>query len=81
LCAILSKGKSGQFSSLWLKQCLWIKAQCDILEGSVRGPQDYAWRYINGKRDILYGLGFFKKCTGTLPVRVTPRFTTPEWPI
>ena len=81
LCAILSKGKSGTFSSLWLKQCMWIKAQCTILEGSVNGPQDYAWRYINGKRDILYGLGFLKTSNGALPVKVSPRFTTPEWPI
>ena len=81
LCAILSKGKAGQFSSLWLKQCLWIKAQCTILESSVRGPGDYAWRYINGKRDVLYGLGLLKKCAGGLPAKVTPRFTTPEWPL
>ena len=81
LCALLSKGKSGAFSSLWLKQCKWIKAQCDILEGSgiVTGPEDYAWRYINGKRNVLYGLGFLKKCTGDMPLKVTPRFTTPEW--
>ena len=81
LCALLSKGKSGAFSSLWLKQCKWIQAQCTILEssGTVNGPQDYAWRYINGKRDVLYGMGFLKKCTGAMPLKVTPRFTTPEW--
>jgi hypothetical protein len=81
LCALLSKGKSGTFSRLWLKQCMWIKAQCSILErsGTVNGPQDYAWRYINGKRDILYGMGFLKNCNGNLPVKLTPRFTTPEW--
>jgi hypothetical protein len=83
LCALLSKGKSGAFSNMWLRQCMWIQGQCQILEegGTVNGPHDYAWRYINGKRDILYGLGFLKKCNGALPVRLTPRFTTPEWPI
>lgn len=80
LCALLSKGKSTVFSNLWLKQCQWIKAQCDILKGSVKGPQDYAWRYINGKRDILYGLGFLKNCDNSA-IKITPRFTTPEWPI
>jgi len=81
LCSILSKGKSGAFSSLWLKQCNWIQAQCKMLEssGTVNGPQDYAWRYINGKRNILYGLGFIKKCNGSVNVKLTPRFTTPEW--
>jgi hypothetical protein len=81
LCALLSKGKSGAFSTLWLKQCKWIQAQCTMLEssGTVKGPDDYAWRYINGKRDILYGLGFLKKCSGPLPAKLTPRFTTPEW--
>jgi hypothetical protein len=83
LCAILSKGKSGAFSSLWLKQCMWIHAQCHILEqsGQVVGPESYAWRYINGKRDILHGLGFLKKCNGSIVGKVTPRFTTPEWSI
>jgi hypothetical protein len=82
LCALLSKGKSGLFNSLWLKQCMWIQAQCEILEksGTVNGPQDYAWRYITGKRDVLYGLGFLKKCSGNL-IKVSPRFTTPEWNI
>lgn len=79
LCALLSKGKSPVFSSLWLKQCRWIHAQCTLLEGTVKGPQDYAWRYINGKRDVLDRLGFLKKCNGTLLSEVTPRFTTPEW--
>jgi len=83
LCALLSKGKSGAFSSLWLKQCKWIHAQCEMLEksGSVNGPKDYAWRYINGKRNVLYGLGFLKKCSGPVVGKLTPRFTTPEWPI
>ena len=83
LCALLSKGKSPVFSSLWLKQCNWIQAQCTMLEssGTVNGPQDYAWRYINGKRNVLYGLGFLKKCNGTIEVKLTPRFTTPEWGI
>jgi hypothetical protein len=83
LCALLSKGKSNTFSTLWLKQCKWIHVQCEMLErsGTVNGPEDYAWRYINGKRNILYGLGFFKKCSGNLTVTVTPRFTTPEWPL
>jgi len=83
LCALLSKGKSGAFSSLWLKQCKWIHAQCEMLEksGTVNGPKDYAWRYINGKRNVLYGLGFLKKCSGPVVGKLTPRFTTPEWPI
>jgi hypothetical protein len=83
LCALLSKGKSGAFSILWLKQCNWIKAQCTMLEssGQVNGPGDYAWRYINGKRNVLYGLGFLKKCSGPIAGKLTPRFTTPEWPI
>jgi len=83
LCALLSKGKSGAFSNLWLKQCKWIKAQCELLEktGTVKSRDDYAWRYINGKRNVLYGLGFIKDCSDTLELKITPRFTTPEWPI
>ena len=83
LCALLSKGKSGAFSSLWLKQCKWIHAQCEMLEsnGTVNGPDDYVWRYINGKRNVLHGLGFLKKCSGNITLKLTPRFTTPEWPI
>jgi hypothetical protein len=83
LCALLSKGKPGAFSSLWLKQCRWIKAQCEMLEssGQVNGPEDYAWRYINGKRDVLKKLGFLRACSGVTVSKLTPRFTTPEWPI
>jgi len=81
LCSILSKGHQRSFQNLWAKQCQWIQAQCEHLRetGKVNGPQDYAWRYITGKRDILYGLGFLKKCSGNLTVKLTPRFTTPEW--
>lgn len=83
LCAILSKGKSGKFSNLWLKQCRWIHYQCEHLKktNTVIGPQDYGWRYITGKRDILNRLGFLEKCSGSLSIELTPRFTTPEWPI
>jgi len=83
LCGILSKGHRNTFSRLWLKQCQWIHAQCDFLSKNkiVNGPQDYAWRYITGKRDILYGLGFLKSCPGMPSAILTPRFTTPEWNI
>jgi len=83
LCAILSKGHPRTFASLWLKQCLWIKHQCSDLKEtwSINGPDDYPWRYIVGKRDVLEGLGFLLKCSGSLKVPLGLRFTTPEWPL
>lgn len=83
LCAILSKGRGGSFKKLWDQQCKWINAQCAMLEGTgqVLGPESYAWRYINGKRNVLQGLGFLKKCNGSIVGKLAPRFTTPEWPI
>lgn len=81
LCAILSKGKGGSFNRLWKQQCRWIYRQCDKLQNTVRGPEDYAWRYITGKRDVLKSLGFLEDCKEPIQVEMSPRFTTPEWPI
>lgn len=83
LCALLSKGLPKKFATLWKKQCLWIKQQCSDLEGSwsVNGPDSYPWRYINGKRNVLEGLGFLLNCSGSLKVPLGLRFTTPEWPL
>ena len=83
LCAILSKGQGGTFNRLWKQQCRWIYHQCNELRQSVNGPQDYAWRYITGKRDVLKRLGLLEDCREPLDSRVmlSPRFTTPEWPI
>ena len=46
LCALLSRGGSRRFSSLWKKQCSWMKAQRAHLEciWAIREPGDYAWR-------------------------------------
>jgi len=79
LCAILSEGNLRKFRDLWLKQCKWIYYQCAKL-GKI-GPDSYAWRYITGKRDVLHALGFLEKCNEPLAIELTPRFTTPEWPI
>jgi hypothetical protein len=81
LCAILSKGRGGSFNRLWAQQCRWIYHQCVELTKTVRGPADYAWRYITGKRDILRSLGFLEDCKDSIKVQLSPRFTTPEWPI
>ena len=81
LCAILSKGKGGSFKKLWKQQCRWIYHQCAELHDTVKGPADYAWRYITGKRDVLKSLGFLEDCKEPIKVELSPRFTTPEWPI
>jgi len=81
LCAILSKGKGGSFNKLWAQQCRWIYHQCRELHDTVKGPADYAWRYITGKRDVLRNLGFLEDCKEPIKVKLSPRFTTPEWPI
>jgi len=84
LCAILSMGRLTSFRALWKQQCHWIYRQCAFLETSVKTPADYAWRYITGKRDILRGLGFLLEELGQglePGPELSPRFTTPEWPL
>jgi len=81
LCAILSKGRGGLFRRLWAQQCRWIYHQCSELRDTVNGPEHYAWRYITGKRDVLRNLGFLEECKEPIKVKLSPRFTTPEWPI
>jgi len=83
LCAILSMGNPKEFGRLWKQQCQWIMSQCYLLSEkyAVNGPDDYAWRYINGKRDVLNGLGFYHEYIEPYETKVTLRFTTPDWAI
>jgi hypothetical protein len=83
LCALLSKGNSREFRKLWIEQCKWIYTQCDILKktNTVNDRNDYAWRYILGKRDVLKGLGFLQDCPDKISKELSLCFTTPEWQI
>jgi hypothetical protein len=81
LCSILSMGNVREFNRLWDLQCNWIYNQCRELSNTwnVNGPEDYVWRYIIGKAEVLKGLGFLE-CEDT-EMEAGLRFTTPEWAI
>jgi hypothetical protein len=82
LCALLSKGSSTKFNTLWRKQVAWMTEQANSLrvERNVHGPRDYAWRYMTGKMALLNTMGFLRGYMNmaTVPT-ISLRFTTPEW--
>ena len=59
LIAILAKGSKAKAQRLWEIQSQWIADQEFILtqEHGVTSPDDYAYRYTIGRRDVLKGLG------------------------
>ena len=81
LCALLSKGTKRTFIKLWSEQLNWIQRQYDVLERmySVHSRNDYAWRYITGKYDVLVQKGFILPSTTLDSTVLSLRFTTPSW--
>jgi hypothetical protein len=51
------------------------------IESQVNKPEDYAWRYMRGKMEVLERMGFLRGYTagGGQPATQSLRFTTPEW--
>lgn len=80
LCALLSKGASRVFMNLWRKQCAWIEAQTKHLktEWGIQGPDDYCWRYLIGRHEVLKAKGFMLRSEPFVGVP-TLQFTTPDW--
>ena len=83
LCALLSKGLTNKFSKLWSEQVNWMVEQAESLklERNVNTANDYAWRYMLGKVELLEGMGFlrgYKHISQQQPSR-SLRFTTSSW--
>jgi hypothetical protein len=79
LVAHRAGGDEGRATALWAKQLKWIsdtnyKA---AKHNNVRGPADYAWRYLNGRAGILRGLGIGLP-KPQLPAKASCRFTHPD---
>jgi hypothetical protein len=60
LVIVLSKGTLQTAKRLWKQQAQWIRNQEEILRNmyGVNTIDQYAWRYIVGRRNFLEGLGF-----------------------
>ena len=58
-CAIMAKGVPSLFDTYFQKQLIHAMKQIQSLETfhHVKSPQDYAWRYYNGKREVWRSLG------------------------
>ena len=80
LCALLSRGSLKDFDFLWKQQTAWIQSQSQELQArwNVRGPSDYAWRYMVGKEKVLREKGFLES-SNMFVTNVGLRFTTPQW--
>lgn len=80
LVCIVAKSKA-HAHRLWNLQAQWIADQENLLAQSVKGPEDYAWRYTVGRRQVLEGLGIFLPSPPSSPSAVAPilslRFTSP----
>ena len=79
LCAILAKGSVKKGRALWKLQSSWILSQEHVLKEvyNIRGPADYAWRYLGGRRKFLETFGF--QFSGPLiDLQGSSRFTNPS---
>jgi hypothetical protein len=78
LIAFRSKGRFPKAQRLWSAQRLWIQATNRRAEKShaVKGEDDYAWRYLNGRVAIFLELGF-DLGTGLKEGGSSSRFTSP----
>jgi len=79
LVCIVAKSKA-HAHRLWALQAQWIADQEALLAQSVKGPEDYAWRYTVGRRQVLEGLGIaLPSSTGASasPAGISLRFTSP----
>jgi hypothetical protein len=82
LTAILSKGSLKKANLIWKEQSQWISDQEYILttEYGVQTPEDYAYRYTVGRRDVLKGLGIQLPSPSENPhlhIHNSLRFTSP----
>jgi len=80
LVAHRSRGKIPAAASLWKLQSQWIadtnhKA---LTHNNVKGPDDYAWRYLNGRAGIFKSLGIELPNPRELPLKASSRFTHPS---
>ena len=59
LIAHRAGGGSAKAATLWNLQAHWIAdTNCKAMEhNNVKGPADYAWRYLNGRADVFKSLG------------------------
>jgi hypothetical protein len=59
LVAVQARGSRARAAQLWAAQAQWIADQEDLLTRiyGVRGPEDYAWRYTVGRREVLEKMG------------------------
>lgn len=81
LVCIVAKSKA-HAHRLWNLQAQWIVKQEAILLQSVKGPEDYAWRYTVGRRQVLEGLGIALPSSasseaGASSSGISLRFTSP----
>jgi len=81
LVCIVAKSKA-HAHRLWNLQAQWIVKQEALLAQSVKGPEDYAWRYTVGRRHVLEGLGIALPSPSSSPASpalapISLRFTSP----
>lgn len=79
LVAHKAGGDINKAEELWDKQAQWVsdtnfKA---ATHNNVRGPADYAWRYLNGRAGIFRRLGIELPKPQPLPLKASSRFTHP----
>ena len=77
LVCIVAKSKA-HAHRLWNLQAQWIVKQEALLAHSVKGPEDYAWRYTVGRRQVLEGLGIaLPSPSASSEGVISLRFTSP----
>jgi hypothetical protein len=82
LIAVLAKGSLTKAKKLWRMQAQWIIDQETVLKGyGVLTPQNYAWRYTVGRREVLERMGLRFPAPSADPMFVlggSLRFTSPS---
>lgn len=81
LVALVAKGRPAAAAELWRQQAFWIaegNAHAKFYN-KVRGPTDYAWRYLNGRAEMYTRLGVALPNPRPFPAgaMVSTRFTHP----
>ena len=59
LCAVAAKGVRSVFDILWKKQATYASHQAAVAEKlyGVKGPENYAWRYLTGRLERFHTFG------------------------
>lgn len=80
LIAHRSKGDIKVAEKLWNIQSKWVSDTNHkaMTEHRVNGPNDYGWRYMNGRADIFESLGAELPKPRPLPAKASSRFTDPS---